>query len=124
MATTTHDSITDRRLEPRRLLPRRPAPHPLANNPQKTADFLDLFYAPNLPIFQRGDMLTFRKADGTTSIILLLAIDGEDVEAIFYDGQPHRFICHIEDVASLRVIRIEEAGDATIAMYSDWCGLH
>ncbi|WP_432347920.1 hypothetical protein WMC41_09930 [Shinella yambaruensis] len=24
MATTTHDSITDRRLEPRRLLPRRP----------------------------------------------------------------------------------------------------
>ncbi|WP_439628213.1 hypothetical protein [Shinella sp.] len=24
MATTTHDSLTDRRLEPRRLLPRRP----------------------------------------------------------------------------------------------------
>jgi hypothetical protein len=27
MATTTHDSLTDRRLEPRRLLPRRQPPH-------------------------------------------------------------------------------------------------
>jgi hypothetical protein len=122
MATTTH--TIDRRLEPRRLVPLRPAAHPLANNPQKTAAFLDLFYSPNLPIFQRGDMLTFRKADGTVGIILLLAIEGEDVDAIFYDGQPHRFICHIEDVASLRVVRIEEAGDETIAMYSDWVGLH
>lgn len=31
MATTTHDSLTDRRLEPRRLLPRRPAAQ--SNNP-------------------------------------------------------------------------------------------
>lgn len=34
MATTTHDSITDRRLEPRRLLPRRPAADDTRDDPR------------------------------------------------------------------------------------------
>lgn len=114
----------DRRLTPRRLVPRRQAAHPRANDPHKTAAYLEeVFNTANAPIFDVGDLLTFRKANGTVGSIMILNMEGEEVSAVFYDGMPHLFQCSIEDVASLRVVRIEELSAETVAMYRDLVGL-
>lgn len=114
----------DRRLTPRRLVPRRPTAHPCANDPHKTAVYLDeLFQAEQDPPFQVGDLITFRKADRTVSSVMILEMRGNEVQAIFYDGMPHRFQCSVDDLAALRIVRIEETNAETVAMYSDWCGL-
>lgn len=96
---------------------------PRINNPAKTVDFLGHFHGDNPARFQVGDLITFKKADGWTWPIMILGIDGEDVDAMFYDGMPHRFRCAMEDLAALRVIRIEEVDEETVSMYRRLVGL-
>lgn len=114
----------DRRLTPRRLVPRRSTAHPRANDPHRTAAYLeDVFHAENEQPFQVGDLITFRKADGAVSSVMILEMRGNDVQAIFYDGMPHLFQCSIDDLTALRIVRIEETNAETVAMYREMVGL-
>lgn len=54
---------------------------------------------------------------------MIMEINGCDVTAVFYDGMPHRFDYSFEDIASLRIIRIEESSTETVAMYGELVGL-
>ncbi|AOF90694.1 hypothetical protein [Sinorhizobium sp. RAC02] len=122
MHTAAH--TVDRRLAPRRLVPRRSSAHPHANDPHKIATFLEeVFHASDEPIYQVGDLITFRKADRTVGSIMILEINGRDVTAMFYDGLPHRFDCSFEDIASLRIVRIEDSNTETVAMYRELVGV-
>lgn len=95
-----------------------------ANDPHKIAAYLDeVFHAENEHPFQVGDLITFRKADGTVGSVMILEMRGNEVQAIFYDGMPHRFQCSVDDLSALRIVRIEELNAETVAMYRDLVGL-
>jgi hypothetical protein len=96
---------------------------PLANNPGTIAAFLEYLHSPDAPRFQVGDGVTFQKVNGRSWPLLILGIDGDDVDVICYDGNPHLVRVKMADLEVLRVVKIVEEDDGTVDMYRRLVGL-
>jgi len=117
---TQHDSLTDRRMTPRRLLPRR---HPRTNDPRVQSASIQMLQQPNPVHYKAGDELTFRKADGWIWNLTILGIDGEQVDAMMYNGMPHHIPLTLGDLDRLRILSIREHDNDFVTMYRKLVGL-
>ncbi|MFK3848109.1 hypothetical protein ACI2J5_01245 [Agrobacterium pusense] len=78
----------------------------------------------NADRFKAGDMINVTKPDGSQAWILILGIQGcGKVEAAFWIGLPQLFETTVDELARLRVIRVEKMGKADVEMYRQWVGL-
>lgn len=99
------------------------SPLPHANRPATVAAFTAFVRDDNPARFRVGDSVTFDKMDPRVWPLLILGIQGKDVEAMCYDGNPHLVLIKMADLEALRVVRIEEAGCETVDMYRGLVGL-
>jgi hypothetical protein len=111
-----------RRSEPTRSNAREQLPRALVGRRRPT--FLEEFTMENADRFKAGDMLNVSKPDGSQAWILILGIqDCGKVEAAFWIGLPQLFETTVDELARLRVIRVEKMGQADVEMYRQWVGL-
>ncbi|UXS38336.1 hypothetical protein FY150_00885 [Agrobacterium tumefaciens] len=103
---------TDRETLPRALVGRR------------QPSFLEEFTMDNADRFRVGDNINISKPDGSQAWIIILGIKAcGKVEAALWTGVPMLFETTFDELARLRVIRVEKMGKEDIAMYREWTGL-
>ncbi len=106
-----HERSNSREALPRALVGRRPT-------------FLEEFAIENADRFRVGEMINVSKPDGTQAWILVLGMKPcGTVEAAFWTGLPHLFETTVDELARLRIIRVEKLGQEDIEMYRQWVGL-
>lgn len=94
-----------------------------ANNAKTIAAFLAHLRSPDSPRFKVGDGVTFQKVNGRSWPLLILGIDGDDVDVMCYDGNPHLVRVKMADLEALRVVRVVEESGETVEMYRKLVGL-
>ncbi|CAN7613701.1 hypothetical protein LJR030_001503 [Rhizobium sp. LjRoot30] len=100
-----------------------PRPHGLPMVPP-LAGILDHFFSPDPPLFGIGDSITFEKAGGTKGVVTILGFHANgEVEAMFFNGRGHHVDVSIDDLCSLRILRIETMRADDVAMYRRLLGL-
>lgn len=86
--------------------------------------FLEEFTMENADRYKAGDMINVSKPDGSQAWILILGIqDCGKVEEAFCIGLPQLFETTVDELARLRVIRVEKMGQADVEIYRQWVGL-
>lgn len=91
---------------------------------RRRPSFLEEFTMENADRFKAGDMMNVSKPDGTQAWVLILGIqDCGKVEAAFWTGLPQLFETTVDELARLRVIRVEKMEQADVEMYRQWVGL-
>lgn len=94
-----------RRQEPARSNAREQLPRALVGRRRPT--FHDVFEQQNPPKFSVGDMLKFQKSDGYVWYLTILGFrPGGVVDAMYYDGLPHPFLCTLSELSNLRIVEI------------------
>lgn len=109
----THAS---RRHEPARSNSREALPRALVGRRRPT--FHDVFEQQNPPKFSVGDMLKFQKSDGYVWYLTILGFrTGGVVDAMYYDGLPHPFLCTLSELSTLRIIEIKTMSQQDVDSY-------
>ncbi|CAN7201513.1 hypothetical protein LJR030_000508 [Rhizobium sp. LjRoot30] len=88
------------------------------------AGILEHFFSPDPPLFGIGDSITFEKADGYRGIVTILGYSPTgEIECMFFNGRGHHVDVSLEDLCSLRILRIETMRADDVAMYRRLLGL-
>lgn len=91
---------------------------------RRRPSFLEDFAMENADRFKAGEMLNVAKPDGSQAWVLILGMKPcGTVEAAFWTGLPHPFETTVDELARLRVLRVEKLGQEDIEMYRQWTGL-
>lgn len=110
MRAITRAKKTERVCLPRRLVPRRPISY--------VGKMYARIYEDNIARFQVGDEITFESNDRRKHHLVILGIrPGGFVDTVIHDGRSYHLITTLEDLARLRVIRVERFGLENVAMY-------
>ncbi|PLU03831.1 hypothetical protein [Sinorhizobium medicae] len=82
------------------------------------------FNGPDASLFQSGDIVTVEKASGERMCALILGDgDNDHLDAALYNGMPHYFQIGREELAAMRIVRVEQMCESDVAMYRNMLGL-
>lgn len=111
-----------RRSQPTRSNAREQLPRALVG--RRRPAFHDVFEQQNPPKFSVGDVIKFKKADGRVWYVTILGFrTGDEIDAMYYDGLPHPFLCTVSELSNLRIIEIDTMSKQDVDMYRDCLGL-
>lgn len=120
MRTQTFAHRTERVALPRRLVPRR-------RMVQSQSHFVSEFYdsLDNSPSrYAVGDMIEFADNQGRSHFLTILGLNADgSIDGMIYDGQPHRVCIKMQDLAFLRVRRLDRMRLEDVAIYRSELGL-
>ena len=120
MRTQTFAHRTERVALPRRLVPRRRMVQSLSHFVSEFYDALDN----SPPRYAVGDMLEFSDNQGRSHFLTILGLKtGGSVDGMIYDGQPHYVCFRMEELAFLRVRRLDCMRLEDVAIYRNELGL-
>ena len=121
MRTQTLAHRTERVSLPRRLVPRR-------RMIQAQSHFVSEFYSAldNSPSrYAVGDMIEFADNQGRSHFLTILGLNaGGSIDGMIYDGQPHHVCIKMQDLAFLRVRRLDRMRLEDVAIYRNELGLN
>lgn len=120
MRTQTLAHRLERVALPRRLVPRR-------QMVQAQSHFVSDFYSAldNSPSrYAVGDMIEFADNQGRSHFLTILGLNaGGFIDGMIYDGQPHYVCFRMEELAFLRIRRLERMRLEDVAIYRNELGL-
>lgn len=92
--------------------------------PQAMAKIAGIMAQPDPERFQSGDVIEFQKCDGWKWPVTILGRNAAgDFDAMFYTGEPWHFTATEDELAALRIVRVDVMDGESVTMYRRLLGL-